>query len=367
MSNTFLTAQEIARASLPILREQLVFPNLCWRDFDTASARHGDVVQIRKPAVFAADEFTSSVRTQDVGEQTVLCKLDKLADVSVSLTAREMALNVDDFTAQILHPAMVAIAEKVNADGLELYRDVYQYTGQAGTTPDGLDDFANARKMLSRAKAPVSPRYAIWDLDADAAFCQLDAVIGADKSGSTQALREGAIGRIQGLDNYASSAVRNHKAGSLSASGGITVKETAFAGTNRLTLTGSGLTGTLVRGDLLLVGSDQYVVTTDAEAISNEIEAEVYPALRGDIAASVQVTKLGDHAANLAFGQAAFGFISRPLEPAHGAESYVTDFEGLSLRVTLGYDMATKSQLLSVDTLYGYKTLYPELAVRILG
>ena len=367
MPNTFLTAQEIARASLPILREQLVFPNLCWRDFDTASARRGDVVQVRKPAVFAAKEFTSSVQTQDVGEQSVLCKLDKLADVSVSLTAREMALNVEDFTAQILRPAMVAIAEKVNADGLELYRDVYQYTGQAGTTPDGLDDFANARKLLSRAKAPVSPRYAVWDLDADAAFCQLDAVVGADKSGSTQALREGAIGRIQGLDNYASAAVRIHKAGSLAATGDITVKNAASAGASQLVLTGASMTGTLVRGDLMLVGAEQYVVAEDAEAASNEITVHVAPALRGNAASGVKVTKVGDHTANLAFGQAAFGFISRPLEPAHGAESYVTDFEGLSLRVTLGYDMATKAQMLSVDTLYGYNTLYPELAVRVLG
>ena len=367
MPNTFLTAQEIARASLPILREQLVFPNLCWRDFDTGSARRGDVVQIRRPAVFAAKDFVSSVQTQDVGEQTVLCRLDRLADVSVSLTAREMALNVEDFTAQILRPAMVAIAEKVNADGLELYKDVYQYAGTAGVTPDGLDDFANARRMLSLSKTPVSPRFAVWDLDADAAFSQLDAVVGADKSGSTQALREGSIGRIQGLDNYASAAVRVHKAGTLSADGAILPKMSIPAGAKEITLAASGLGGTLVRGDLLLIGTEQYVVTADAEAVSGEITVGISPALRTGIGSQTPVTKVGDHTANLAFGQAAFGFISRPLEPAHGAESYVTDFEGLSLRVTLGYDMTTKSQLLSVDTLYGYKTLYPELAVRMIG
>ena len=64
---------------------------------------------------------------------------------------------------------------------------------------------------------------------------------------------------------------------------------------------------------------------------------------------------------------AAFGFISRPLEKARGAESYVTSYNGITLRVTFAYDIATKKQTMSVDTLYGFKTLYPELAVRVLG
>ena len=45
----------------------------------------------------------------------------------------------------------------------------------------------------------------------------------------------------------------------------------------------------------------------------------------------------------------------------------MTEFEGLTLRVTFSYDARTKKQMLSIDTLYGYRTLYPELALRVLG
>ena len=57
----------------------------------------------------------------------------------------------------------------------------------------------------------------------------------------------------------------------------------------------------------------------------------------------------------------------RPLEAARGADSYVTSYNGISVRVTMDYNITTKKQTLSIDTLYGFKTLYPELAVRVLG
>lgn len=42
---------------------------------------------------------------------------------------------------------------------------------------------------------------------------QLAALVNAEKAGSSQALREGAIGRVYGMDNYMSQAVRQHATG----------------------------------------------------------------------------------------------------------------------------------------------------------
>jgi len=63
----------------------------------------------------------------------------------------------------------------------------------------------------------------------------------------------------------------------------------------------------------------------------------------------------------------AFAFVTRPLTAPGGVESYVTHYNGISLRVVRGYDMQHKREMLSMDVLYGFKTLYPELAVRVLG
>ena len=73
------------------------------------------------------------------------------------------------------------------------------------------------------------------------------------------------------------------------------------------------------------------------------------------------------HTANLAFNPMAFAFVTRPLVAPSGVESYVTSYNGLSLRVVKGYNMTYKKEMLSMDVLYSYTTIYPELAVRAMG
>ena len=45
----------------------------------------------------------------------------------------------------------------------------------------------------------------------------------------------------------------------------------------------------------------------------------------------------------------------------------MTSYNGISLRVVRGYDIRYKKEILSMDVLYAFKTVYPELAVRYLG
>ena len=89
------------------------------------------------------------------------------------------------------------------------------------------------------------------------------------------------------------------------------------------------------------------------------------PALADD----AEVTVVGSHTANLAFHPMAFAYVTRPLAnpDGQGVMSYVTSFNGISLRVTKGYDQQYKRSTYSMDVLYGFKTVYPELAVRALG
>lgn len=67
------------------------------------------------------------------------------------------------------------------------------------------------------------------------------------------------------------------------------------------------------------------------------------------------------------FHENAFAFVTRPLAVPAGVEAYVTSYNGVTMRVVRGYNMQYKKEMLSMDVLYGYKTMYPELAVRYLG
>ena len=190
-----------------------------------------------------------------------------------------------------------------------------------------------------------------------------------EKSGSTQALREGSIGRVFGINNYMAQGVKKHTTGITGASA-VKVNGVVTAGATKLSIDGTKLEGKLVRGDVLEIAGQSYVVTADsAEAASNAIaNVAVYPALPA-LADNTDVTLVGNHTANLVFCPMAFAYVTRPLynPNGQGVESYVTSYNGISLRVTKGYDQKYKRSMYSMDVLYGYKTLYPELAVRAMG
>lgn len=370
MANEFITVKEIARQILPRLIENLVFPNLIHKDFSQEYVTgKGATIQVKKPVILTAKEFNESQGTsaQDVKEESVDVTLDKLATVDVEFGAIQRATNVDDLNRLFLEPAAVALAEKINSDGLFLYKDIPYAVGTAGTTPSKLTDLANVRKMLNTNKVPVAGRVAVWDPEADANFTTIDAIVNAEKSGSTAALREGSIGRVFGLDNYMAQGIKQHTTGITKATD-VKVNGKVTAGATSLAIDGTALTGKLVKGDILTIKKNNYVVVEDtADASTNAIASvKVYPALP-EIADDTVVTLVSGHTANLAFNPMAFAFVTRPLVAPAGVESYVTSYNGITLRVVRGYDMKYKKEMLSMDVLYGYKTMYPELATRVLG
>ncbi|WP_276615537.1 P22 phage major capsid protein family protein [Nonomuraea basaltis] len=70
----------------------------------------------------------------------------------------------------------------------------------------------------------------------------------------------------------------------------------------------------------------------------------------------------------VAFHRTAFALVTRPLVlPQGAANAHVESYKGFALRVVMGYDQAKKQDVVSIDTLYGVKTLDPNRAVLIHG
>ena len=377
MANTFVTLKEIARQALPQLIENLVFPNLCYRDFSEEFHDLGDTVQVRRPSVFTAEEFNaeSGVNYQDFHEDAVDVELNHIATVDVRASAVESATGIDDLNRAFIEPAAAALAEKINADGLKLYRDVATHAGTAGVTPGELSDLAAARRALNLNRAPTYGRVAVWDPEAAARFTQLPSLVNAEKAGSSAALREGAIGRVYGLDNYMSQAVCRHSVGT-AISGGCALKVdgAAKAGDAFIHIDGGSGAETLEAGDLLEIDGVSYAVAKKCSFAGGEGDVFVCGGVKRDHADNASVNCVGgadvrEYTNNLAFHPMAFAYVTRPLinPDGQGVASYVTSYNGISLRVTKGYDQQFKRSVYSMDVLYGFKTVYPELAVRVLG
>jgi len=377
MSNTLLTLQEIARQALPQLIENLVFPNLCYRDFSEDFHDLGDTVKVRKPSVFTAEDFNAEtgVNYQDITESAVDVVLDHIATVDACASAIESATCMDDLNRAFIEPAAAALAEKINSDGLKLYRDVAAYTGTAGVPASDLSDLAAVRRMLNVNKVPAYGRVAVWDPEADVNLTQIPALVNSEKAGNSEALREGAIGRVFGMDNYMSQAVCKHKVGT-AISGKCSLKLTAKAETGDACLSLNGGSGgeTLEAGDILVVDGVNYAVAQKCTFSGGAGEVYVVGGAKAEHAQGAAVNYVGgadadEYICNLAFHPMAFAYVSRPLinPDGQGVASYVTSYNGISLRVTKGYDQKFKRSIYSMDVLYGFKTVYPELAVRVLG
>ena len=384
MSNQFLTAKRIAQEALPILADHLVFPNLIYRDHSDDFAKQGDTIQVRRPNVFDAKSFTdgNEIALQDLNQFPVYVKMDQIADVSVQVSSAEMALSFDDFQRTILEPAILALAEKINEDGLRLAEQVPYWVGTAGQTPSELAPIAEAMRTMDVNKAPQSKRRAVWDPYANVNLLQLNALVDAGQSGSTATLRQSAMGRVYNFENYMSQGVGTHQAGSFASlndvSAVVSVSNNAVDGATGFTYSVAQLSsdegssaGDLKKGDLLLIDGGQYVVIEDCgPAVAGVLDAKLYPAMKADVVDGVvefvdEVSQA--HVMNLAFHERAFAFVTRPLDPGRGVESYTAQAQGLTVRVSFGYDLTTKRQTMSIDTLYGFATLYPELACQILG
>lgn len=375
MANQFLTLKNIARRTLTRLLDNILFPQLCYRNYADTFQKRGDTIQIPIPVNLEAKEFSNDtgVEFQNDVETSVDLKLDQLASVDVEYTALEMATNVDDLDALFIRPAADALAERINADGFALYRDIRNCVGTPGTLPDSLSAFADATLLLNESKAPQQNRYAVWSPYATARLQQIPAIVSAEAYGSRETILTGEIGQVFGLRNFMSQAVVNHSAGSLAGTSYTLTISAKSAGSVELTASASSGTVSisgkpLVRGDLLL--ADDYTLLVSADCTASSATKITVPV----DAASYAVAKVGDtvtvaasHDANLVFQKEAFAFATRPLTTPAGVDSYTVTNNGISLRVVHGYDQRYKRDLLSMDVLYGYKTIRPELAVRYMG
>lgn len=366
MANSFLTVEEIAEKSLPFLEANLTFSGVVNRDYDDSFKRKGDTVQVRKPELFTASEFDESagVTFGEVDEEEVDVKLDKILTVDKKVGSKEMTMNINDFEIQYIMPAMKGLAQKIDTNLAALYADVPYTIGSAGTTPDALSDITGVKRTLEENKAPRSPRYLVINEDAEDKFLQLDSFAEIDKSGDAAIMRDGFLGRKYGFEIAMDQNIVSHTKGTLA---GTPLTNSATAGSTSVPVNGATAATTVLRGDLIAIAGNTYAVTADVTLTGGAGNITIYPALAAD--SNDEAVTITDSAVNnLGFHRDAFCLVNRPLEPAMGgAQSATINLNGLAVRVTYGYDMTYKRHMLSWDMLTGFKTIYPELAVRLLG
>lgn len=210
MAHTLIKPTVIARRALAVLRNTSLLASLVSRDWDdNFNGKVGDTVNVRVPTAFEAKVFDRNVgiELQDATETSFPLVLDTILDVSFPVTAEDLTLNIDNFTEQFIVPAMIAIVEGVDGRLAETLIDTAEGAGGGGTANGATlasDAYREARKRLSRAKFPLTERYAVLSPEGVSEVLTDPLLVKANESGSTDALRDAQLGRIFGIENYES-------------------------------------------------------------------------------------------------------------------------------------------------------------------
>src|SRR6195256_1883386 len=127
----------VAVDALPALTGNLIMGNLVNRDYEPTLAQAGDTVNVPIPPTLVANNLAEggTVTTQNPNVGNAQIVLNTHAEATFQIPDVTKVLAVPDLLNLYMHPAVVAIAQKIETDLLGLYASFTTNTpgGTAGT------------------------------------------------------------------------------------------------------------------------------------------------------------------------------------------------------------------------------------------
>jgi hypothetical protein len=413
MANNLLTISMITNEALMVLENELTFSGQVDRNYDdqfaVTGAKIGATLNVRRPGRFVGTTGPA-LNVEDFNETSVPVTLSTQFHVDTQFTSQDLALSLDAFSDRILKPAVAAIANKVDFDGLTMAKNnTANIVGTAGTPPTGLITYLTAGAYLDSEGAPrdgrrscvIEPFTSATIVDSlKGLFVPSDVIgkqytkgmMGRDSAGMNWYMDQNVVAQTFGSYSTATLACATTTATGFLTSG--------WATTSTIALTATTATAGLKQGDVIQIdgvfavnpqnrqayGSNKlrnFVVTTAVTvATSGTTSVTVSPAVitagqfqnvsiptTSATAAVTPFNKTGTVSPqNIVMHKNAFCLATADLELPDGVHfaGRASDKElGLSLRVIRQYTINNDSIPTRVDVLYGWAPLYPELACRV--
>lgn len=361
-----------ANEALIQLEKALGLSGRVHRGYDATAQQKGSTIKIRKPGVFTAQDAPSTAQDIEPGETEIT--LSNWREVKFGLTDKDLTFTKEQIITEHIRPAAYALADDLDQKLAALYKDVPWYHDQAAADI-AMSDLAKTRKILRDNKVPLEAGnvHLMVDPAAEAGLISLAEFNRADASGSAETLREGTLARRYGMDIFVNQNTASHTPGvAADATGALTAN--AAKGATTIAFDGITTAGTIKKGDSFTLAGDtqRYVFTEDKTASGGAITSVgIFPALKiAAVSTTVITINLDAHVANLAFHRNAFALATAPLsEMGDGLGARIASVAdpvtGLSLRSRIFYEGNNSKVFVALDILYGYKTLEPNLAVRL--
>jgi len=396
MPNTILTPSAITRESLRILHQKLNFVGNITREYDDrfakTGAKIGDTLNVRLPNEYVVRTGTN-MSAQDTVETSVPLQVSTMKGVDLSFTSQELTLSLDDFSKRIIEPAMSVLAANIEADALNMYKDVYNIVDQDATAFTW-NTVLNGRKALNDNLTPMDNQRSCL-LSTASSVKLVDALKGLfqDSTEISKQYKEGKMGRSAGFDFYENTLLVPHTTGTAAKTTTYTINGavTTNGATSAVVQTG---TTTFKKGDVFTVAGcfrvhpetkvstgalQQFVITTDYAGGAGTINfaPAIYTSggkqnvVAAGMANGSAIVKVGagnaeQLGADLVFHKNAFAFATADLLLPSGVDFAAREvMDGISMSIVRDFAISDRSFPCRIDVLYGYKTIRPQLACRL--
>jgi hypothetical protein len=219
----------VAVDALPALMSNLVMGNLVNRDYEPTLAQAGDTVNVPIPPTLVANNLaeggTVQAQNPSLGNSQIV--LNTHAEATFQIPDVTKVLAVPDLLKLYMQPAVVALAERIEADLLNLYSQFTANTpvgsSSALLTEETIDA---AETALFQAKVPArAAKYLVVDSAAYSALRQIPRFSEFYSAGEAglRALIDGSVGKMKDFFIFRSQLVAK------TGSGPVTTHNLAFA------------------------------------------------------------------------------------------------------------------------------------------
>lgn len=379
MSNTlgYYNPYFYANEALIHLENALGMANRVHRGFDAErrSFGKGEYVNITKPSTFSAADAPDTTG-QDLDVESVQIQLAYWREVRFWLTDKELAFTTEKIINDHIKPAAYALANDIDTKLNLLYKNIPWY--ESAESSLAVSDFTNCWKILFDNGVPMNDGNLHMELNGNltsealqlSAFTQWQ---GAGAAG-VDSMTNASLGTKFGFEVFSNQNVQTHTSGTCAdATGAIDNAAGYDEGDTTIHIDSVTEDGTAKAGDILTIAghTQQYVITADVTFTGGESDVTISPGLEADTDNDTVVNLVLDSSPQcLAFHRNAFALVTAPLSDIGsqlGAKiaSIYDDKTGLALRSRLWYDGNNSKTMVSLDILYGVKTLDQNMAVRL--
>jgi len=404
--NTILTPAMITKEALRILHNKLTFIGSIDRQYDNrfavSGAKIGSQLQIRLPNQYSV-RTGSVMQVNDTTEQSVTLSVATQKGVDMNFSSAELTLSLDDFSKRVIEPAMSVLAANIENDALSMTFDVYNCVGTPGSATVVLLPWLQARAKLNQFLTPKdSNRNCLVDSNTMAQMVEGLKTLFHQDSAIAKQYREGFISYNAGMKWWENELVQSLLHGTETNTTPLTDGVTPQTGASILINGMSASTATIKKGQIFTIDGvyavnpetkasysflQQFVVTEDVtgsgSAATIKISPSIIPAGSGILPNPLQnvsngaandkaLTFLGtastSYVYDLVYHKDAFTFVTADLEMPKGVDFAAREIlDGISMRIVRAFDITNDKFPCRIDVLYGYKTLRPQTACRVIG